>query len=106
MTRKVFCLALVLSLPLVFSSIPRGQAQSLPPGASSVDSDHAAARANPLAAIENDIGNRSYSKAAGLLDAYIAAHPTNARALFDRGFCADAQGQTAQAALFYRKAIA
>ena len=41
-----------------------------------------------------------------MLDAYLSTHPTDARALFDRGYCDDAQGKTAAAKDFYRKAIA
>lgn len=106
MTLKFSRFALALSIPLVLSPLLMGQAQPLPPGTSSVDSDQTAAPVNPLTAIENDIGNRQYARAAAALDAYIAAHPTDPRALFDRGYCADAQGNAAQAELFYRKAIA
>lgn len=105
MSRNVSSLALALSLPLMFSPALFAQAQSLPPGTSSVDSTQTPA-ANPLTGIESNIGSRQYAKAAALLDAYIAAHPTDARALFDRGYCADALGRTAQAKDFYQKAIA
>jgi Flp pilus assembly protein TadD len=98
--------ALAMALPFFLSTLLMGQAQPLPPGTSSVDSEQPAATANPLTAIENEIGDKKYVQAAAQLDAYIAAHPTDDRALFDRGYCADAQGNTAQAELFYRKAIA
>lgn len=101
---RISRLALALLPSLLLSSTLVAQVQSLPPGTSSANSSRSAP-ANPLTGIESSIGNKQYAKAAALLDAYIAAHPTDARALFDRGYCADAQGNTAQAKLFYGKAI-
>lgn len=106
MTHKISLLALALALPFLLLPLLMVEGQSLPPGTSSVDSDQTASPSNPLTTIENNIGNTLYAKAATQLDAYIAAHPTDARALFDRGYCANAQGNTAQAEIFYRKAIA
>ncbi|HTV03997.1 MAG TPA: tetratricopeptide repeat protein [Acidobacteriaceae bacterium] len=106
MTRRAPRLALALSLPLLFSLVSWGQTATLPPGTSSVDAAQPAAPANPLSSIESTIAAKNYAEAASFLDAYIAAHPTDARALFDRGYCADAQGQVGHAKLFYRKAIA
>lgn len=107
MRLRVFLLIGSLTLPLCFSPILKGQAAPLPPGTSSVDSDQPPPTpANPLTGIEADIAANKYSKASALLDVYLSAHPTDARALFDRGYCADAQGQTAQAKDWYRKAIA
>lgn len=82
-----------------------GQAAPLPPG-TSVSDDAAQAQASPLDGIESEIAAKKYDKARGVLDAYISAHPNDARALFDRGYCDDAQGKTASAKTFYRKAIA
>lgn len=104
MSLKISWLAGFLSLSLLCSPILNGQAAPLPPGTSSGDADQPAA--NPLTGIESIIAARNYDKAAAQLDAYIAAHPTDARALFDRGYCADAQGKDDQAKMFYRKAIA
>jgi Flp pilus assembly protein TadD len=106
MAHKVSRLALALSLPLMLSPVVSGQTAPLPPGTSSSGTTQSSAPANPLTSIESTIADKHYGKAAALLDAYIAAHPADARALFDRGYCADAQGQTDQAKLFYRKAIA
>ena len=63
-------------------------------------------QAGPLAAAEAAIDAKNYDKARGLLDAYLSAHSGDARALFDRGYCDDAQGRTQAAEGFYRKAIA
>ena len=60
----------------------------------------------PLAQAEAAIDAKNYDKARGLLDAYLSAHAGDARALFDRGYCDDAQGRTQTAEGFYRKAIA
>jgi predicted Zn-dependent protease len=104
MSFKAILIAGSLLLPLCVSPVLIAQAAPLPPGASAGDSDQAAA--NPLTAIEAEIAAGKYDKAAASLDAYIAAHPKDARALFDRGYCADAQGKVDEAKVFYRKAIA
>jgi pentatricopeptide repeat protein len=82
------------------------QVAPLPPGTSENDSGAALSQANPLANIESTIAAKDYDKARAMLDAYLSAHPVNARALFDRGYCDDAEGKTSQASEFYRKAIA
>jgi predicted Zn-dependent protease len=86
--------------------ILEAQTAPLPPGTSASDAGRAASQASPLDGIESDIAAQKYDQARGLLDAYLSAHPADARALFDRGYCDDAQGKTAQAKPYYRKAIA
>jgi predicted Zn-dependent protease len=49
---------------------------------------------------------QDWKTAKPILDTWLAAHPTDARALFDAGYIADAQGRNDDAAGFYRKAIA
>jgi len=49
---------------------------------------------------------KNYDKARGQLDAYLSAHAADARALFDRGYCDDAQGHADSALSYYRKAVA
>jgi predicted Zn-dependent protease len=44
--------------------------------------------------------------AAGKLSPWLADHPTDARALFDAGYAADAQNKLEEAAGFYRRAVA
>ena len=83
-----------------------GQVASLPPGTSADDQPTQSTQAGPLAAAEAAIDAKNYDKARGLLDAYLSAHSGDARALFDRGYCDDAQGRTQAAEGFYRKAIA
>lgn len=91
---------------LVFPVMACAQSAPLPPGTKSDDSAQVEEQAGPLDGVESAIGNRNYDKARGVLDAYLSAHPADARALFDRGYCDDAQGKTAAAKEFYRKAIA
>jgi len=83
-----------------------GQAAPLPPGTSADDQPAQSTQAGPLAVAETAIDAKNYDKARGQLDAYLSAHPTDARALFDRGYCDDAQGRAHAAEGFYRKAIA
>ncbi len=104
--------ALACSLALSFISFPAilgAQATPLPPGTSVPDSSpeqsELQTQANPLAGIESDIEAKNYDKARALLDTYLSAHPDDARALFDRGYCDDAEGKTAEAKEFYHKAI-
>lgn len=106
MRNKIAVLVCGLVLPLISSPMLRAQAAQLPPGTTIGDSDQVEAQASPLAGIESAIAASQYDKARGLLDAYLSAHPADARALFDRGYCDDAQGRTAEAEEFYRKAIA
>jgi tetratricopeptide (TPR) repeat protein len=55
---------------------------------------------------EAAIASSDWKTAETKLDAYLAAHPTDARALFDAGYVADAQNRLDDAAAFYRRAIA
>ncbi|MFZ0661742.1 MAG: tetratricopeptide repeat protein [Acidobacteriaceae bacterium] len=103
---RIAVLACGVVFPLAFSQMLGAQAAPLPPGTSVPGSGQVESQASPLDGIESEIAARKYDKARGLLNAYLSAHPTDARALFDRGYCDDAQGRTAQAKAFYRKAIA
>ncbi|HEY1804770.1 MAG TPA: tetratricopeptide repeat protein [Terracidiphilus sp.] len=55
---------------------------------------------------ESAIAASDWKTAESKLDLYIAAHPTDGRALFDAGYVADAQNRLDDAAAFYRRAIA
>lgn len=93
-------LAAGLLLLVAYGPMAGAQSASQPPGTTIADTG-----ASPLGGIEAEIAAGQYDKARKLLDAYLSAHATDARALFDRGYCDDAQGKTAQAEGFYRKAI-
>jgi tetratricopeptide (TPR) repeat protein len=60
----------------------------------------------PLDDIESAIEAKNYPLASSRLDIYLSARPTDARALFDKGYIEDAQGHTDAAEGWYRKAIA
>ncbi len=89
-----------------FTANMLGQSASLPPGAHVDDQPAPTAQSAPLAQAEAAIDAKNYDKARGLLDAWLSAHSNDARALFDRGYCDDAQGRTQAAEGYYRKAIA
>jgi tetratricopeptide (TPR) repeat protein len=59
-----------------------------------------------VAAAEAAIASSDWKTAETKLDAYLATHPTDARALFDAGYVADAQNRQDDAAALYRRAIA
>lgn len=82
------------------------QSSSLPAGTTAPGDVQQQAQPTALEQAESAIEAQNYAAAATQLDAWLSAHPADARALFDRGYVADAQGQTADAASWYRKAIA
>ena len=59
-----------------------------------------------VAAAESAIASSDWMTAETRLDAYLTAHPADARALFDAGYVADAQNRLDDAAALYRRAIA
>ena len=59
-----------------------------------------------VAAAEAAIAASDWKTAEAKLDPYLAAHPTDARALFDAGYVADAQNRLDDAATLYRRAVA
>jgi len=59
-----------------------------------------------VAAAESAIASSDWKTAETKLDSYLAAHPTDAGALFDAGYVADAQNRLDDAAALYRRAIA
>jgi predicted Zn-dependent protease len=69
----------------------------------------AAAGTQPVSAevteAEAAIAKSDWSAAEARLTPWIAAHPTDARALFDAGYAADAQNRLDDAASLYRRAI-
>ncbi len=99
MTRAV-CLALLLTLAPAASP----QTAPLPPG--TADETPTTHLSTPLADAETRLDAKDYPRAKTLLDAYLSAHPDDARALFDRGYLDDAQDQPAAAETYYRKALA
>ncbi len=92
---------------ILFPFALHAQATSLPPGTTDPGAAPAAtSQTGPLADMESAIDAKEYDKARRLLDTYLSVHPSDARALFDRGYCDDAQGHDASAIGYYRKAVA
>ncbi len=58
-----------------------------------------------VAEAEAAIVKSDWKAAEAKLDTWLAAHPTDARALFDAGYVADAQNRLEAAAGFYRRAV-
>ena len=58
-----------------------------------------------VASAEAAIVKSDWKSAESILTPWLAAHPTDARALFDAGYVADAQGRLDDAAALYRRAI-
>ena len=86
-----------------------GQSSAQNPEKPSPDTAAAAAAAQPVfdevAAAEESIVKSDWKAAEARLSPWLAAHPTDARALFDAGYVADAQNRLEAAAGFYRRAI-
>jgi len=85
---------------------------SPPPSGSGVPSQAGTSAENPstpsaeVAAAESAIAGSDWKTAESKLDAYLATHPTDASALFDAGYVADAQNRLDAAAALSRRAIA
>ncbi|MGB7264489.1 MAG: tetratricopeptide repeat protein [Terracidiphilus sp.] len=84
--------------------------QSSSPSGAPISTGVSAATAQPasgeVAAAEAAIAASDWKTAEAKLDSYLIAHPTDARALFDAGYVADAQNRLDDAAALYRRAIA
>jgi predicted Zn-dependent protease len=81
------------------------QSTPQPPGTSLDEPSHATSADDPLSQAEAAIDTKDFTRAKTLLDTYLSAHTGDARALFDRGYVEDAQGNDDIAAGYYRKAI-
>ncbi len=91
--------------PLLFAIAAHAQSTPLPPGASAPDTPAATVQESPLDKAETLLSTGKYPEAQTALTQYIAAHPRDARALFDLGYTAQASGNNDAAEAAYRKAI-
>ena len=92
----------LLLIVLLLSVIPAwGQESSseVPPAA-------AGSPAPQVAEAEAAMAKTDWKTAEPLLQAWLANHPTDARALFDAGYAADAQGRNDDAVALYQRAVA
>ena len=105
-------LALVLLCPgcaisLAAQSAPAAQTPAsqspvnVPPAQAAPD-----ARSAELDRAEAALAKQDWKTAAPLLDAWLAGHPTDARALFDAAYVADEQNRDADAIALYRRCVA
>jgi len=85
--------------------------QMSPPGAGGPTSSSAPVTqrqepiSNEVAAAEAAIASTDWKSAESTLDSWLAAHPKDARALFDAGYVADVQNRSADAVGLYSRAI-
>jgi Flp pilus assembly protein TadD len=97
-------------LSLISASAAPAQDSPSPPNspASTSNTSSAAPSFIPsqVIAAESAIAGSDWKTAEAKLDSYLAAHPTDGRALFDAGYVADAQNRLDDAAALYRRAIA
>ena len=100
-----FILFLAASTALAQSS-SSSQSSSQPPATVPAPSAASSTLPQPVADAEAAIVKSDWNSAQTALAPYLAAHPSDARALFDSGYIADAQNHLDQAEAFYRKAIA
>jgi predicted Zn-dependent protease len=75
------------------------------PAALPASTDSATPIGEQLAGAEADIVNSDWKAAQAKLEPWLAAHPSDPRALFDLGYVADAQNRLDDAAGLYRRAI-
>ena len=99
---RVFpALGFILVLAIVHAA--SAQPVPLPPG--TTGDDQPQVQSSPLDEIETALQAKNYPLASARLEIYLSGHPTDARALFDRGYVEDAQGHTDAAEGWYRKAV-
>ena len=108
MNRSMYRIFFLPALLGVFAGGAFAQSSSLPPGASAPDTPAAKQLQpddSPLAAAETKLDSKDYPGALSLLNTYLSAHPTDARALFDKGYAEDASNNIPAAEDAYRKAV-
>lgn len=101
MRRLLFCLVLCCAAPL------RAQDASSQAGPAAQDKKPAQDSVSPeIAKAEAAIEKSDWKTAEPVLDAWLTAHPSDAHALFDAGYVADAQGRNDDAVSLYKRAVA
>ena len=97
--------AALVSAPAVSSAKSSSSGSGAPPQAGN-SAENSSTLPAEIAAAESAVAGSDWKTAETKLDSYLAAHPTDARALFDAGYVADAQNRLDDAAALYRRAIA
>jgi Flp pilus assembly protein TadD len=102
-------LRFVFFILLLASVAGYGQISAQNPQKPATEAASAAATVQPIsnevAQAEAAIVKSDWKTAEARLDAWLAAHPSDARALFDAGYVADAQNRLEAAAGLYRRAV-
>ncbi len=88
------------------TAFAQGSSSSVPPANSAASTPASPPLSADVAAAESAIAASDWKTAEAKLDVYLAAHPTDARALFDAGYAADAQNRLDDAIVLYRRAVA
>jgi tetratricopeptide (TPR) repeat protein len=101
----IFLFVIVLLAASGYSQVSP-PASSTAPQAASAASAPSSGVADEVAAAEAAIASSDWKTAESKLDPWLVSHPTDARALFDAGYVADAQNRLDDAAALYRRAIA
>lgn len=99
---------LLLAVLLMAIGLPAGAQESSPvqaPPAEKQAGADADTTSPELAKAEAAMLKSDWKTAEPILDAWLAAHPADAHALFDAGYLADAQGRNEDAVALYRKAV-
>jgi tetratricopeptide (TPR) repeat protein len=100
---------IVLFFVLLASVAGFGQGSAQNPKKPAPEATPTSAAAQPVseevAAAEGAIVKSDWKAAEAKLDTWLTAHPSDARALFDAGYVADAQNRLEAAAGFYRRAV-
>jgi tetratricopeptide (TPR) repeat protein len=98
---------LLLAAAPAFSQSPYPVLESQSPSSSSAPGQTAPTAVAPeVLAAEASIVKADWKTAETSLEAYLAVHPADARALFDAGYVADTQDRLDDAGALYRRAIA
>jgi tetratricopeptide (TPR) repeat protein len=84
--------------------VPTGAEKTVPPVTSANQPVADSTSAQQVADAEAAIAKADWKTAEAKLDPWLVSHPSDARALFDAGYVADAQGRLDDAASLYRRA--
>jgi tetratricopeptide (TPR) repeat protein len=98
-----FSVAILFAAPCFALQSPP-QTSATPPSTAGFSTDRGAAP-DEVTAAEAAIGSSDWKMAEAKLDPWLVSHPSDARALFDAGYVADAQNRLDDAASLYRRAV-
>ncbi len=106
MLRSVSFVLILASAAGIAQSAAQNQPHQVPPTTQAAPASAASPAVSPqVADAEAAIVKSDWKTAETKLDAWLAAHPADPRALFDAGYVADAQNRLEDAAGLYRRAV-